>query len=279
MVCLIIRTVFLIKSACRIFIVLTVLGLLLYFWQARKKVLTKYHFQLSVLLLIIVVAFVSMMFSVSSLLWQAPLLKEINYPWTLLGPLCFVISLLAGFLCLQHKFIKYLSVVLCVVAGILILPNARPSSYFDKGDSYYLTNDATTTSSRELMPLWVKTQPSLRVEQKVEVIKGEGSISNSFADSRLITFVVDAKDKITLRINTIYYPGWTIQANGVAVPIDYTNRLGVMDITVPVGRHEIIAKFGETPLRLTADILSLVGIIIVLYLIIMDRFKIKFLKS
>lgn len=263
----------------QILILLTVIGLLVYFWQARKKVVKSYHFQLSLLLVVLSVIFIFMMFSVSSLLWQLPLLKEINYPWTLLGPLGFMISLLAGFFWSQHKFIRYFSVVLCIVAGILILPNARPSLYFDKGDSYYLTNDATTTSSSELMPLWVKSPPSLRQEKKGEVIKGDGSISNSFADSRLITFTVDAKGKTILRINTIYYPGWTIQADGVTVPIDYSNRLGVMDITVPGGRHEVVAKFGETPLRLTADILSLVGIIIVISLIIMDRFKMRFLKS
>jgi len=54
-----------------------------------------------------------------------------------------------------------------------------PSTILIKGDGYYLTNNATTTSSAELMPLWVKKDPFMRWEKKTEIVEGIGEIQNT----------------------------------------------------------------------------------------------------
>lgn len=262
----------------QILVVLTVLGLLFYFWRFKKKSWQTDHAKLASLFLLLSFGFVLLMFSFTAFLWQAPLLREINYPWTLLGPVGFLISLVTGFLCLQNRLIGYACVGICFVSIILTVPYAKPAEYFDKGDNYYLTNDATTTSSNELMPLWVKAQPTLRQEQKVEIIKGEGSIQDIRSDSKAVSFVLEAKDQTTVRVNTIYYPGWKIQVDGVNVPVDYSNKFGVMDIKVAEGRHAVVGKFLETPVRLVADILSLLGFVAVIVLFGLDRFKKRLLK-
>ena len=61
-----------------------------------------------------------------------------------------------------------------MLALILYLPLAKPSEYVDRGDGYYFTNDGTTTSSSELMPLWVKSFPCQRPAEKVLVVEWAG---------------------------------------------------------------------------------------------------------
>lgn len=240
------------------FIILSVIS-----WFKRKKFKNHLNFQTAFLLGITSVILIILMFSFTKIIWQiTPLLKEINYPWTLLAPLGFIISLLAGYLWLQNKFIKILLLILIIISFIYIIPNAKPESFFDKGDQYYLTNDATTTSSRELMPLWVKIMPVERANNKVLVLNGSGTIQNINSNSKLINFDADLKKNSVVRINTIYYPGWEVAVDGKIVPIKYNNSFGVMDISLLPGVHKIKANFSETPLRLIADIISIVSIIL-----------------
>ena len=216
-----------------------------------------------------------LLFKPSSFLWEnIPLLSEINYPWITLGILGFIVSLLAGFLCRQSS-IKYFIFFIAILAVIVVLPYVRREYPFNKGDDYYLTNDATTTSSHELMPLWVKKFPSQRLTEKVEIIKGNGHINNLFYNSKQVKFSINLLIDSIIRINTIYYPGWKIYANNIDVPISYSNQHGVMDISLRLGSHVVEAKFEETPLRLTSNIISLLTIFALLYLII-KRYKHEF---
>ncbi len=218
------------------------------------------------IIIMIIFLFIFLQFKESKILWTLPLLTEINYPWTLLGPLGFLISIIGGFLVTQ-KYIKLLALVLSFIAIILYLPYAKPINYIDRVDDFYLTNDATTTSSNELMPLWVKKIPSERLKEKVKIIKGVGRVENVVYNSRKIAFDVLAEEEAKIRVNTIYYPGWNAKVNAQNTEITYDNEKGVMDIKIPKGENKVELNFSETPLRLTADIISAFTFIIIILVI------------
>ena len=265
------------------------------------------------LLIAVILVFTFLLFKQSAFLWDnLPLLSEINYPWISLGILGFLVSLLAGFLCRQNLG-RYTMIFLGIAAVAFVLPYAKPEYYFNKGDDYYLTNDATTTSSNELMPLWVKKFPSERPTNKVETVKGIGKVSNTLYGSKEITFDVLAKENMIVRVNTIYYPGWKAfvypspchpdQAQPEKDPIrfrttqgilrrfapqndnciskaviDYSNDKGVMELGLPKGENKVELKFSETPLRLFADLLSLLSFVALIFFVIAfspKRSKIK----
>lgn len=231
-----------------------------------KDLIRKFDIKSALVLAIISALYIFLLFKSSRFLWEnLPLLSEINYPWINLGVLGFIISLLTGFLSIQNH-IKYFTVFVAVFAIFFVSPYARPEYYINKGDDYYLTNDATTTSSNELMPLWVKQKPVERFVEKVEIIDGIGLVNNLVYNSKKIVFHVDAKDNIKVRINTIYYPGWQIYVDNINTSISYSNEHGVMDISVPLGSHIIEAKFEETPLRLTSDIISLSSVFMLFFI-------------
>jgi len=227
-------------------------------------------------LIFLIVLFIALMFKPAKMLWEnIPLLSEINYPWTLLGPLGFLISLLAGFLAIKKISIEIITLVLVIFAIVMVLPYAKPNYFINRGDSFYLTNLATTTSSNELMPLWVKNHPKTNVDKKVEILKGEGQIEIVKSRSNDIKFNADLATGSTVRIKTIYYPGWTIKdENGKILTPDYKNDYGVMDIRLNKGKHFIKASFGETNLRLAADIISVLSFgIFFLFLFYFFKFK------
>lgn len=243
-------------------------ALLLFFSFVKNKNFKDYSFKIAALLTLITSIFIFLLFKPSDFLWKnLPFLSEINYPWVVLGVLGFLVSLLAGFLCRQNLG-KYTVIFLAAIAIFVVLPYAKPEYYINKGDNYYLTNGDTTTSSNELMPLWVKKFPSQRPVSKVDIIKGKGNIENIFYNSKQIKFSINTSLGSTVRINTIYYPGWKVNIDNVNAPVSYSNEKGVMDISIPSGRHVVQANFGETSLRLISDIISLLSIFALLFLVI-----------
>lgn len=246
--------------------IITVLFLLLFLIK-NKKYFKEYSIKIASILTASAIFFIFLLFKPSEFLWEnIPLLSEINYPWVVLGILGFLISLLAGFLSGQVLG-RYIAVFLGIIAVFIVVPYAKPQRYVDNPDGYYLSNDATTTSSNELMPLWVKKIPSQRAEKKVEIIQGRGNIENIFSNSKQINFSINALSQSTVRINTIYYPGWKIYVDNVNVPFSSSNERGVMDVSVVSGDHIVKANFGETPLRLISDIISVSSLLVISFFI------------
>jgi hypothetical protein len=249
---------------------LTVLiAILFLLFQTAKKHIPQQLMNLHTFFLISTIVLILLLFRPTEFLWQAvPLLREINYPWTLLAPIGFLISLSAGYTAIIPRY-RILSVMLLFIAVVTVLPYARPSVHSEKSDEFYLTNEATTTSSDELLPLWVKKQPTEHFDQKVVLLSGAGNINDVLTKSNMITFQTNLSRESMIRVNTIYYPGWKAVANKTSLPIIYDNDMGVMDLSLPAGNHAVEIHFTETPIRLAADIVSLMSVcILFLYILI-----------
>ncbi len=198
-----------------------------------------------------------MLFPLSSSIWEnTPLLSEINYPWTLLLPIGFLMSLLSGVSMNYGRVVKLLSKLLIFFAIVIVLPFAKPSEYVNKGDSYYFTNDATTTSSQEFMPLWVKQMPFARPKEKIEIIRGNGTIRNINATSDEVTFTAYFSETSTVRLNTIFFPNWRWYEGNKQIPFTYDNPQGVMEATLGKGEHAVKVVFENTIVRTFANLLS-----------------------
>jgi hypothetical protein len=214
-------------------------------------------------ILILLILYILLLFPFTVSLWKTvPLMSDITYPWTLLAPIGFLIALLSGrvFLTFSNKFFW---IVIALVAIIYSVQFAHPSSYVDRGDGYYLTNDATTTSSDEYMPIWVKDKPQQRVYTKFVLPNSKGSVTQAAATSKSFSATVSVPSNSQLLINTIYYPGWQISVDNKITNISYANPQGLMTIMVPKGTHAIQGVFKETSLRLVTDVISLITFIIV----------------
>lgn len=247
-------------------IFIVVVLFLIFILVKNKYAIKEYSSKNAISLILLIVLFTFLLFKPSNFLWaNLPLLSEINYPWISLGILGFSISLLAGFLCKQ-TIGKYVAIFFGVFAILLVLPYAKPESYFDKGDDYYLTNDATTTSSNELMPLWVKKNPQQRPIEKVEIL--QGTIYNLVVRPSSIVFDATSSEATKVTINTIYFPGWKLFIDSNNSAIDYENDKGVIQFNKPAGIRRISLHFFETPMRFASDIVSAVCLLVLLLIIL-----------
>lgn len=222
----------------------------------------------SLVLIVIYLICLILMFSISSVVWRLPLLKEINYPWTLLSQMGLITSLLSGFLVTQQKLVRYLVFAISLLAIILVFPYAKPKEFVNRGDQFYLTNEATTTSSSELMPLWVKVKPIEHFKDKVEIVKGSATITNLDLKSNRVHFNYKADGPTIFRINTIYYPGWKAYLNNDLVKINYGNDKGVIEIEASQYRDSVLLTFQETLTRTIADTISILSILIALFILL-----------
>lgn len=160
-----------------------------------------------------------------------------------------------------------------IFSGIVILliilysaqPYLYPKAFQDYPDGYYTTNQDTTTVKNEYMSRWVKHIPDTSASVPVEIIRGQGMIERFSTNGNKLSFVSVMKTSGVIRIAIMYFPGWQVFIDNKAIDdISYHNDFGVMEFHVPQGTHTIHASFGETPLRLVSDVISLLSFLILI---------------
>lgn len=203
-------------------------------------------------------------------LWFISPLNLIDFPSRAFAQVAFFAAILTSFLP-QNKKTLYLG---CILAIFVVLGNflhIQPGNFFQKNDSFYFTNDATTTSMDELTPVWVKEKPKNRYTDKVEILKGNAQITDLNYNSKSINFKIMSQTSGKIQINTIYFPGWKLKINNNDLAIDYDNPGGLITFDIPPGEFEIQGKFKETPVRLAADYISLAAFVYLVFLIIKSK--------
>ncbi len=220
-------------------------------------------------LLLFIIGLVSVLFSssLSTALWKILPVSFIQFPFRLLSITIVATAFLAA--CVISVSPKNLKIPIAVLSLIILIlsvkPFLTPSAFFDKGEGFYATNMDTTTVQNEYMPKWVKQKPIERFKEKVEIVEGVGTVNNISYDSKKITFNVLAEQNMKVRVNTIYYPGWSALVNNQKAEINYTNEKGIIELNMPKGDDKVELQFSETPLRLFADFLSIISILFLVF--------------
>ena len=239
------------------------------FMFSKYKLLKGNKFS-DLLILFVVISVFSIFFSseASMILWNFIPSSVVQFPFRLLSYLIVALSFLSSYIVSFFTNSKKW-IVICILVFVLLLNSSEylaPSKFFDKGENFYSTNEATTTVQNEYMPIWVKNMPFEHFKNKVELLNGAGQLNNIIYNSNKITFSSAGHDQLKVRINTIYYPGWQAYIDSRAININYKNDNGVMDIIIPPGNHNVKLFFGETSLRLFSDVLSILSFLILLFL-------------
>ncbi|OGH04056.1 MAG: hypothetical protein A2W22_00320 [Candidatus Levybacteria bacterium RBG_16_35_11] len=227
-------------------------------------------------LVFIVFSFLSL--SLSQLVWGLiPFTGVIQFPFRLLSVVGLSCAYLIGYE--VDFFKKNLKIIVSLIFLFLIFTSSKdfiyPKSFQYYPDSFYSTNLDTTTVRNEYMPRWVRSVPQSLPREKVEILEGKAEISN-LTNKGNITFDIEAEQKSLISINTIYFPGWIVKVNSSKVPIDY-EKSGLIQFNIEPGSHRVSVYFTETPIRLFADIISLIILVFVVYSLIFGS-RVKFLR-
>jgi hypothetical protein len=207
------------------------------------------------------IAVVVLMTKYSLFLWQGiPGLDTVQFPWRLLSITVFSTAIMSAFVIEQTKK-KMLSAALVIAISIIsTISYTKPYAFTDKGDSFYSTNEDTTTVRDEYMPLWVEEKPPERANEKI------------IADPQIVQFKskeikpanynvsISAKEESDITVNSIYFPGWKVDVSGQNVPINYSNKFGLITFRLPRGDHEVIIKYARSGLHALSELISLAAL-------------------
>jgi hypothetical protein len=132
------------------------------------------------------------------------------------------------------------------------------------------TDTIGTTASREFLPLWVERMPQDTVLE--ERIASGGPVARldetSLPEGAAVletdygplgaTFALQTPAPFRARYLAFYFSGWRVWIDGEPVEVIPAGPEGLITFDLPAGRHEVVVRFGETPVRLIADGLSAV---------------------
>lgn len=259
--------------------------------KARTK-LSTVNSQLSTVFFCLLLASAFMTTFYSKPIWDliTPL-QYLQFPWRFLTFTGLFASILAGFFIYQLKLpiLKLIFSIVIIIA--LIIPNLklfRPQAYREN-----LTDETTTAkdtvswdvsqSSFEYLPKGVpikrgelgtnlidieKSQvPRDKIKRDVDLVK----IENLKHSPSRIDFSAQAQESEVATINTFNFPGWTAKIDGQNVPIFDNNKYKLISINIPQGSHNVNIEFKNTPVRMLANYVSIVSVVILILSIAISR--------
>jgi hypothetical protein len=221
-------------------------------------------------------------------LWDAfPLLQTFQFPWRFLSPATLAAALLTGGLLsvngnrlsvigekpsyrspiTDYGLPLLLILLLSAAHWGWLYPEHCPAPVDTTLVGMVAWEQATdtvgTTASRELLPT---SAPMIPVEvyglpvwelrfSPADLPEG-ATMQTAVTHPLREQIEVDTAVPFTARFRAFYFPGWRAWVDDQEVPITPAED-GLITFPVPGGRHTLRVAFGETPLRLLADLISL----------------------
>lgn len=199
----------------------------------------------------------------SSFIWeQTPLGRFVQFPWRFLSVTVFSLpSLIAAYSqSLTRKELAGLGLILFLFCSTSLYVN-WPRERVNKDDSFYETNDATTTVQNEYLPIWAKNLTGTRPAKKIASLYGTSEINLKKYKSSRLEFTVHAATSDVLDIHTLYYPGWIVERQNQTLSPAFVVDHGYIKIPVLPGEEHFLVAFKETQERLFADAISLLSLV------------------
>lgn len=216
---------------------------------------------LSTFLLVAIFISALLISNLSSIFWEIfPFVNIIQFPWRLLSLVVFAVAILTAPVIDQFKSKFFVTAAIIVLAVLSTITFTKPSKFVNRGDSFYSTNEGTTTVLDEYLPTWAQLKPGARSQDKI--LPGLFSISDQQIKPANYRITVNAIQDTRIQIGTIFFPGFVAKIDNKTVPITYDNPAGLMNIQLPKGEHEVIIKYSKTPVHLISEIVSIIAVIL-----------------
>ncbi len=201
------------------------------------------------------------MFPQSNFIWSRfIILQNFQFPWRFLGIIVFSSSFIAALVYskMPNKIQKYAIVLFIILFLLLNKDYWHASGYSQKPEQFFTGIYNSTTDTGESSPIWSIRFMEKRPIVPMEVIGGKGTVVETLRRSTLHSYKIEALDKVQLRENTVYFPGWEVRVDGKTVPIEFQSGVnrGVITFFVERGKHSVDVVYTETRLRFISDLIS-----------------------
>lgn len=274
-------------------IILAFLSLLAAFYLSIQK---KGVFRVVTLFIIFLAVSVFLMTFYSQFIWDS--IREFSYiqfPWRFLLFASFSASFLVGSIFLL-PFSKKMTIVLgCIIIIALIgstISYFQPEKYFTTAtDADYIRPDVirwrTSIMAFEYVPKGIATRRSdvgttiIDIDRNeiaqgtYQVIKGPLQVKTLIDKPQEKQLSVTATESGILRLNTYAFPGWKVYIDEQEIGYNDDNKLKLITVAVPEGEHTLRAVLKNTIYRSIGNILTVVGLVVLILYIAVPLTKLK----
>ncbi len=267
---------------------------------SRKNILAE-HYRIAFVFMLWFVLTLYMTRAVSEPLWKLlpAALNFLSYPYRFFFLNTFAVAVLAGFVVFMSKSIhsKRISNIISIGLGVFVMWQgviyAHPAiDRFSFGEEYFsyeqTVREAPFTHKNmgyiEFIPRtadsdFVNGLDALpQKSPRVEVVDGNGNVFIDTQKAQYVRVHVRASERITLRVNILYFPGWVGIRNGVIL-VPTIDKQGRMEFTLPAGEYNFEIQFRNTLIRKWATAISIVSVCLSVLIIAFYFYKNIFQKT
>ncbi len=271
----------------KIHIVIMLASVLLFSWGLMRKKISAPIARTFGIYTILLLSTLFLATEYSRGVWDTiPQLQYLQFPWRMLSFTGLFISIVGAYAVdympsiLGKRYrgaLQYIFTLLIIgVLGMQYGKYFRPSEYIAKHDgaltSFQELAWKVSGSSFEFSPRGVPLKKS-RYDTSIFDIEEKNVPKQSYqvyADNAQVTprvthfnektFLVESPQNTMFQLNTFYFPGWVATIDGAPVEINATNRYRLIRIQVPSGSHSLEFRFEDTPIRKTANVVSVLTV-------------------
>lgn len=211
----------------------------------------------------------------SNFIWKMnPLLAETG-SHRLFILVVFCIAILAGYLALlypQKQKLMYILLFITVFSTFLnwgqrdVLPVVTDTTLINNlplstahGEGHFYANSLYRNPNKP----WFSQVP----KNHLDILDGIGEMKNIKRNSTDHTYIIAAKTKLSVRENTLFFPGWQIYSDNKLIPIGHDAQ-GIITFNLPKGLHFIEVMYTDPLVYRILKIISAIGMIVLFLLVI-----------
>lgn len=217
-------------------------------------------------------------------IWNnVPGVSVVDFPWRFLGVVTTCTAILSGYLITKLKFKQFFFAIFLLLLLYSNRNHLRINQTVTFSDDYFENYPATATWRNEFLPTHRQTSNWTGLDSDYTIKRGEAEVSIVHAKTTEIEAVAEVKTEAEILLHRLYFPGWQVFIDSKPVPfpqdktiisaasIDQdtnTDYSGFFQFNLDPGLYQLQIKFTPTPLRTAAQLASIFGLLISLYLII-----------
>lgn len=227
----------------------------------------------------------------SEFVWKAiEPLKYLQFPWRFLLLVIFFTSFLSGGifwlqkkenLSLYDKKIgEKLWLLLMLLVVVLNFSYFKPEKFLNIDDKEYLSGQnwdkVIKRSIFDYLPIYAKEPPAELATERYKILTGDTRLYDFKEGTNWISFKTETRSHTIIRLSQYYFPDWKIFVDGKEIKFDYQNNsLGLMNVILGEGNHEIYARLFDTPIRSISNMITLSALTIILLLFVYQFDRVK----
>ena len=255
---------------------LPLIAIFFLFFKKNKK-----NFSLSILFFIIFLFSIFLTHNKSTFIWQIlPFMPFYQFPWRFLSITIFASSFIVGsiILLINKKYQILMVIFICITTIILNLNYFKEDIWFSNlTDIQKLSREEIIKQSgaglKDYWPKYGQNFPSNFAPSQPTTSNKDATIRNYVKKSNKVTLNVIAKSSTKITIPLVYFPNWQLFINNQKTDFQINQDLGLIEFDITPGEHSILLKLTNTPIRIIANLISLISLALFIIMSIRSIYK------